>query len=59
MGSNAVATEDPKRIRPENSEVERLYSNNTKARELLGWQPQLLGIDGFREGLARTIDRFP
>ena len=58
MGSNAVATEDPKRIRPENSEVERLFSNNTKARELLGWQPQLLGIDGFREGLARTIDWF-
>lgn len=58
MGSDAVASEDPQRIRPENSEVERLYSNNAKARELLGWEPKLAGLQGFREGLSRTVDWF-
>jgi len=40
------------RLRPEKSEVTRLLSDNTKARDLLGWQPQV----GFREGLTRTIE---
>lgn len=58
MNSDAVAVEDPARLRPENSEVERLYSNNSKARELLGWTPRLAGLDGFREGLAATAEWF-
>jgi NAD dependent epimerase/dehydratase len=58
MGSDAVATEDPLRLRPKDSEVERLFSNNAKAKELLGWQPELAGLDGFREGLARTAEWF-
>ena len=58
MGSDAVATEDPRRVRPENSEVERLFSDNTKAAELLGWRPELAGMDGFRTGLARTAQWF-
>lgn len=58
MNSDAVAIEDPRRVRPENSEVERLFSNNSKAAELLGWSPQLAGLDGFREGLSRTVDWF-
>jgi len=40
------------RMRPEKSEVERLHSDNTLARELLGWQPAV-SLD---EGLRRTID---
>jgi len=43
---------DQKRLRPEKSEVTRLLSDNTKARDRLDWQPQI----GFREGLTRTID---
>jgi NAD dependent epimerase/dehydratase len=58
MGSDAVATEDPNRMRPANSEVERLFSNNAKAQELFGWSPALAGLDGFREGLSRTVDWF-
>lgn len=58
MGSDAVATEDPRRIRPANSEVERLFSDNSKARELLGWAPQLQGLTGFRAGLAETAAWF-
>jgi nucleoside-diphosphate-sugar epimerase len=58
MGVEAVATQDPQRLRPENSEVERLFSNNSKAKRVLGWQPEMSGRDGFREGLSRTIDWF-
>jgi len=42
---------DEARLRPEKSEVMELLSDNTKARELLGWSPQV----DFREGLSRTI----
>ena len=58
MGSSAVATEDPQRVRPANSEVERLFSNNSKAKEIFGWQPELAGLDGFAIGLERTVDWF-
>jgi NAD dependent epimerase/dehydratase len=58
MGSDAVVTEDPRRIRPADSEVERLFSNNGKAAELLGWKPELAGLDGFRTGLAQTAEWF-
>lgn len=58
MGSDAIAVEDPARLRPEKSEVERLYSNNSKAKELLGWTPRLTGLEGFREGLALTAEWF-
>jgi NAD dependent epimerase/dehydratase len=58
MGSSAVAIEDPQRVRPANSEVERLFSNNSKAKELFGWQPELAGLDGFTIGLERTVDWF-
>jgi len=39
------------RVRPENSEVERLCAANRKARDILGWQPQHT-LEG---GLAQTI----
>jgi NAD dependent epimerase/dehydratase len=58
MGSSAVATEDPQRVRPANSEVERLFSNNSKAKEIFGWQPELAGLAGFATGLERTVDWF-
>jgi dTDP-glucose 4,6-dehydratase len=40
------------RMRPPESEVERLLADATKARELLGWEPQT----SLRDGLTRTID---
>ncbi len=43
--------QDPARIRPEKSEVLRLLSDNTKARQSLGWAPQI----DLEEGLTRTI----
>ena len=43
--------QDPARLRPQNSEVLRLLSDNTKARESLGWIPQI----DLETGLERTI----
>jgi len=58
MGAGAVATEDANRIRPKNSEVERLFSDNTKAKTVLQWEPEIKGIEGFRVGLEKTIEWF-
>ncbi len=52
-----IEAEDTRK-RPRNSEVERLWADNTKAAKLLGWTPALAGKEGFREGLIRTIDWF-
>jgi NAD dependent epimerase/dehydratase len=49
---------DEQRLRPENSEVERLWASNDKARRLLSWQPRYGGLDGFRRGLSETVDWF-
>jgi NAD dependent epimerase/dehydratase len=58
MGVDIEILTDEQRLRPEKSEVERLWASNDKARELLGWQPQYGGLDGFRRGLAETVNWF-
>ena len=58
MGVTIEIETDDQRLRPENSEVERLWASNTKARELLGWQPAYGGRDGFLRGLAETVAWF-
>ena len=49
---------DEQRLRPENSEVERLWAANAKARVLLGWKPDYGGLEGFRRGLSETVEWF-
>ena len=49
---------DEVRIRPDNSEVERLWADNTKARQLLDWQPDYGGREGFKRGLIETAKWF-
>lgn len=49
---------DENRLRPDLSEVERLWSDNSKARELLGWAPEYAGREGFRRGIAETAAWF-
>ena len=51
-GKDARVATDTERIRPSGSEVERLLADNTKARELTGWTPQV----PLRDGLQRTSD---
>jgi len=49
---------DEARLRPANSEVERLWASNAKARELFGWQPAYAGLEGFRRGMEQTVTWF-
>jgi len=46
------------RLRPDKSEVERLWADNRKALDLLCWSPEFGGKDGFRRGLAETVKWF-
>ena len=45
-------------MRPKNSEVERLLSDNRKAKNILGWKPKISGIEGLNRGLLKTIEWF-
>lgn len=58
MGAEIEILTDDARLRPEKSEVERLWAANGKARDLLDWQPHYAGLDGFRRGLAETVAWF-
>ncbi len=58
MGASIEISTDEERLRPENSEVERLWADNSKAIEILGWKPSYAGLNGFKEGLAKSIDWF-
>jgi dTDP-glucose 4,6-dehydratase len=50
-GSQAGVKVDAARLRPQKSEVRRLLSDNSLARERLGWQPQV----NLGDGLDKTI----
>ncbi|QGM31029.1 SDR family NAD(P)-dependent oxidoreductase [Bacillus sp. N3536] len=58
MNVNLNIETDEQRLRPDKSEVERLWAENKKAKELLGWEPSFGGKDGFRRGLEETIEWF-
>lgn len=58
MGAEIEIQTDETRLRPANSEVERLWADNAKARRMLGWQPAYSGRDGFKRGLAETVEWF-
>lgn len=58
MGREIEIETDEQRLRPTASEVDRLWADNRKALRLLGWQPVYGGSEGFRRGLAATIDWF-
>lgn len=58
MGVNIDIETDNQRLRPEKSEVDRLWADNSKAKELLGWQPQYGGLIGLQKGLTETIEWF-
>jgi dTDP-glucose 4,6-dehydratase len=49
---------EEQRLRPKKSEVERLWADNQKAKNLLGWQPQFGRNEGLRKGLKKTIEWF-
>ncbi|MGV8124320.1 MAG: NAD-dependent 4,6-dehydratase LegB [Candidatus Xenobiia bacterium LiM19] len=46
------------RVRPKNSEVDRLLASNEKARSILGWSPEFSGLEGLRKGIRETVSWF-
>jgi dTDP-glucose 4,6-dehydratase len=58
MGVTIEIEQDDVRVRPERSEVDRLWASNAKAQKLLGWSPRFAGVDGLRQGLEQTIGWF-
>jgi len=58
MDREVEFTSDEQRLRPPGSEVERLWADNTRARELTGWTPEYAGAEGLRRGLRETIAWF-
>jgi len=58
MGVDVEIETDDIRLRPDKSEVERLWADNQKANKIAGWQPKYSGKDGLRRGLAETIEWF-
>ena len=58
MNYDLEIIEDSGRIRPQNSEVNRLFGSNSKISLLSEWEPHYQGLDGFKEGLKITIEWF-
>ena len=52
LGRDVSVSVDESRLRPKDSEVERLVADTSKAKRLLGWEPTV-DLD---EGLRRTIE---
>jgi dTDP-glucose 4,6-dehydratase len=52
MGKSLKYEQEDKRVRPTGSEVERLVADNTLARTLLGWKPEV----DLEKGLLMTIE---
>jgi len=52
MDSDSPVVGDDRRVRPQNSEVERLRADIAKAQQLLDWRPS----HGLKDGIERTIE---
>jgi dTDP-glucose 4,6-dehydratase len=52
IGKDVIIECESERVRPDNSEVERLLSDSSLARKLLGWAPAV----SLEQGLRQTID---
>lgn len=58
MGRPVQIVTDDQRLRPEASEVERLWADSSALHALTGWEPEYGAGPGFRRGLQQTIDWF-
>ncbi len=58
MNASVEIETDEQRLRPEKSEVERLWADNKKAAELLNWHPDFSNLEGLSRGLEKTIEWF-
>lgn len=58
MNVSAEVVSETERLRPDASEVQRLWADTKKAAALFGWRPRYGGLEGFRRGLAETAAWF-
>jgi NAD dependent epimerase/dehydratase len=58
MNADIEIVSDEVRVRPASSEVQRLWADNTKAKEIFGWQPSYGGRAGFERGIGETARWF-
>jgi NAD dependent epimerase/dehydratase len=58
MNAEIEIITDEARMRPADSEVERLWADNAKAKQLFGWQPAYGGREGFKRGITETAKWF-
>lgn len=58
MGVQVQIETEELRLRPKNSEVDRLCADSSKAARLVGWNPEFQGIEGLRKGLKITSEWF-
>jgi dTDP-glucose 4,6-dehydratase len=52
VGKEATVEHEGQRMRPKDSEVDRLLADNSKAREIIGWEPQYT----LKQGLTEVIN---
>jgi dTDP-glucose 4,6-dehydratase len=58
MNKQVEIETDQDRLRPDNSEVERRWADNSKAKDMLDWTPAYAGREGFKRGLTATVEWF-
>ncbi len=58
MGADVEIICDEQRLRPEKSEVNRLFAGIDKAKEVMSWSPEFEGLEGFKKGVSKTIEWF-
>ena len=58
MGADVTLVCDEQRLRPAKSEVERLWADNSRLRQLTSWQPAYGGSEGFKRGIEATVHWF-
>ena len=58
MNVEITIKSEENRIRPKNSEVERLFGDNSLLKKLTNWRPEFGDLKGFEKGLRITIDWF-
>ena len=58
MGTDIELQHEERRIRPEKSEVKRLFASNKKFIDQFNYIPLYSGVDGFTKGLQETIKWF-
>ena len=61
LGKKIKVKTDKKRIRPKKSEVERLFSDSSKAKSFFGWNPKTNIEEGIKKTISwieKNIDRY-